>query len=333
MDAAARLLGLVNGYQLSEAVRALVALRVPDLLAPGPREVGDLAEASGSDQQTLYRLLRALAAAGVVEELPDRRFALTELSALLRSDPEDSLLAWVENTGTPSLRRAWAGLLDSVVTGRNAFTTVHGTDVWSYRVEHPEEGVVFDAAMTALTRSVVPAVVAAYDLGGRGSLVDVGGGQGALLAAFLVAHPGLRGVLFDQAHALTSAPGLLTATGVEDRCEVVAGDFFDQVPAGGDAYVLKSIIHDWDDVQAAAILTKVREAMEPTSVLMLVERVLGGPNEGLPAKLADLNMLVAPGGLERTEAEFDTLLGSAGFRRTRTVPTAGAFSVLEAQPA
>jgi hypothetical protein len=331
MDAPGRLLEMVNGYRLSEAVHVTVVLGIPDLLADGPRAVGDLAEASGSDPKTLYRLLRAMAAAGVVEELAERRFAPTEMTRLLVSTTQGSLRPWVENVNRPSLRAAWGGLLDSVVTGRNAFRTVHGTDVWTYREDHPDEGAVFDAAMTALTRSEVRQVVAAYDLTERSTVVDVGGGQGALLAGLLGGNPGLRGVLFDQAHALIDAPSLLAAAGVDDRCDVVAGDFFEAVPEGADVYALKSIIHDWEDEQAVAILANVRAAVAVGGVVLLVERVLAGPNDGLAGKMSDLNMLVAPGGLERTEEEFEELFATAGLRRTRTVPTTGLFSVLEAQ--
>ena len=190
MTEAAELRRLITGFQLSEAVHVAVVLDLPDLLAAGPRGVDDLADASGSDPAALYRLLRLLAAAGVFEELPDREFAPTALSGLLTAVGPGSLRPWVVNVNRPAFRQAWAGLLDSVVTGRNAFTTVHGTNVWAYRAEHPDEGDVFDAAMTALSDQVAAAVTAAYDFSRFATVVDVAGGQGALLAAVLARTPG-----------------------------------------------------------------------------------------------------------------------------------------------
>jgi O-methyltransferase domain len=331
MNESAQLRRLLAGYQVTEAIQVAVTLRLPDLLADGPRHVDDLADASNSHAATLYRLMRALAAAGVFEELPDRRFASNALSELLRADVENSLRPWVENVNQPDHRQAWAGLLDSVVTGRNAYSTVHGTDVWTFRNQHPAQGAIFDAAMTALSRQVAGAVTSAYDFSRFATVVDVGGGRGALLASVLAANPGLRGVLFDQPNVVAGAAPVLAEAGVTERCEVVSGDFFREVPTGGDAYLLKAIIHDWDDERSASILATVRDAMGPAGVLLLVERVLEGPNQGLDGKLSDLNMLVAPGGLERTEPEFDALLAVAGLRRTRTYATGSIVSVLEAE--
>ena len=333
MNESAQLRRLLAGYQVTEAIHVAVVLHLPDLLADGPRHVDDLADASSTHAATLYRLMRALAAAGVFEELTDRRFASNGLSELLREDVENSLRPWVENVNQRDHRQAWAGLLDSVITGRNAYKTVHGTDVWTYRNAHPAQGAIFDAAMTALSRQVTGAVTSAYDFSRFTTVVDVGGGRGALLASVLTATPRLRGVLFDQPSVVAGAAPILAEAGVTERCEVVSGDFFDTVPAGGDAYLLKAIIHDWDDERSASILANVRDAMDPKGVVLLVERVLEGPNQGLDGKLSDLNMLVAPGGLERTEEEFDELLAVAGLRRTRTYDTGSIVSVLEVERA
>ena len=328
MTDSAQLRGLVTGFQVTEALHVAVVLGLPDLVEDGPRGIDDLAAASASDPASLYRLMRALAAAGVFEELPDRRFAATGLSTLLTVDAPGSLRPWVLNVSLPAFRQAWAGLLDSIVTGRNAFSTVHGTTVWAHRAAHPDEGEIFDGAMTALSQEVATAVTAAYDFGRFETVVDVAGGRGALLAAILNQNPGQRGILFDQPHVVEGAGTLLEARGVADRCSTVGGSFFDVVPSGGDAYLLKSIVHDWDDEHCVLLLVKVREAMGPSGVLFIVERVLEGANEGLSGKLSDLNMLVAPGGLERTEAEFDALLAQAGLRRTQTVSTASTHSLL-----
>lgn len=188
----------------------------------------------------------------------------------------------------------------------------------------------FDAAMTSISQWVGEEVLEAYDFGGFGTVIDVGGGRGALLGAILARHPEARGVLADQAHVIAGAPEVLRGLGVSDRCDVVALDFFDSVPAGGDAYLMKSILHDWADAETLAILRSVRRAMSPGARVLVVERLIDEPNQGTAVAFSDLNMLVGPGGQERTEAEFDALFEVAELRRTRTVPTPGGFAVIEA---
>jgi hypothetical protein len=323
---------LAQGYRVTEAFHVAVVLRLSDHLADGPREATWLAERADCDPPSLYRLLRALATVGVYQELPDGRFGLTPLGDVLRRDVPESMAPWIEQmAGSNSHRAAWAGLLGSIRTGENAFTTVNGMSAWDYRAGHPEENAVFDAAMTSISRVVAGQVLDVYDFGRFAKIVDVAGGRGALLGAILARYPESRGVLADQAHVIAGAPDVLRALGVQDRCEVVAVDFFQGVPEGGDAYVLKSIVHDWEDPEAIAILRNVRRAMGPTSVVLIVERLLGEPGDlGLLAAFSDLNMLVGPGGRERTEAEFEALLAAAGLRRSRTVATPTGFVVLEA---
>jgi hypothetical protein len=218
-----------------------------------------------------------------------------------------------------------------VRTGENAFRHVHGEDVWAYRAAHPEEGAVFDRAMTANSRRQGDAVLAAYDFGRFGTVVDVGGGQGAFLGAILARHPAAGGVVFDQPHVVAGAGAVLRAAGVADRCRVMGGDFFEAVPDGGDAYVLKNILHDWEDEAATAILRTCRRAMRPGRTLLLVDRVVGPPNEGGAAKFVDLLMRVSAGGRERTREEWGDLLAAAGFQLL-SVTDAGAVSVIEAAP-
>jgi hypothetical protein len=323
---------LVNGFQVSEAIRVAVVLRVSELLADGPRDLAELAEATECHPDSLYRLLRALASIGVYEELRDRRFRSTPLGEVLESDRPDSLAPWAEHTARPYVRQAWTGLLGSVRTGENAFTSVHGQSVWEYRAKHPDEGALFDAGMVSFAATAAQLVLDAYDFAGFATVVDVGGGHGGLLTAILNRNPAQRGVLFDQEHVVAGAPELLRARGVEDRCRVVAGSFFDTVPAGGDAYVLKSVVHDWEDAEALTILRNCRRAMNEEALLLLVERNLGEANQSPAVKFSDINMLVAPGGRERTEEEYDALLSESGFRRTRTVPTADDVMVIEAAP-
>jgi hypothetical protein len=209
---------------------------------------------------------------------------------------------------------------------------VHGTDVWAYRAERPDESAIFDLAMESLTSASNRALLDAYDFGRFGSVVDVGGGNGALLAALLGEFPEMLGVLLDQPHVVANAAAVLERAGVADRCEVVGGSFFDDVPGGGDAYALKSIIHDHEDEPAVAILQVCRRAMAADATLLLIERIVGPPNEDPRTKFSDLNMLVAPAGRERTLDEWDALVTRAGFRLVTTAPSASGHAVIEAAP-
>jgi hypothetical protein len=212
-----------------------------------------------------------------------------------------------------------------VRTGESPFHAVHGTDAWGYRAAHPEESAIFDAAMTDIMRRANAHLLAAYDFGRFGTVVDVGGGRGAFLGAVLEANPDMRGVLFDQPHVVEGAV-------VGERCEVVGGSFFDAVPEGADAYMLKSVLHDWEDDEALAILARCRAAIPTDGALLVVERDLGAPNENADAKLSDLNMMIGPGGRERTRDEFARLFAAGGFELTNMTPSAIALSVFEGRP-
>ena len=323
---------LVNGYQVSQCIYVAAALGIADLLADGPRSSDELAAAADADPRSLHRLLRALAAVGVLCEEDDRRFALTELGEAIRSDAPEGIAGWAAFVGRPSHWQAWGDLLHSVRTGENAFRHVHGTDVWSYRAERPEESEVFDRAMMTLTRRSNRALVEAYDFRRFGTIVDVGGGNGALLALLLARYPALKGVLFDQPHVVAGAGEVLGAAGVAERCRVVSGSFFDGIPPGGDAYLLKAIIHDWEDAESRAILRECRAVVPDAGALLVIDRVLGPPNTDPAAKLSDLNMLVAAGGCERTLEEFESLFAEAGFRLVGATPTAAGLSVIEGAP-
>ncbi len=323
---------MVEGYQVSQAIHVAATLGIADLLAGASLTSDELAAATGTHPPTLYRLLRALASVEVLHELEGRCFELAPLGQPLRSDVPDSMAGWAAFIGRPYYWQAWAGLLHSVGTGENAFRHVHGTDVWTYRSKHPDESAVFDRAMTSLSRRSTAALLAAYDFGRFRTIVDVGGGNGALLAAVLSAYPPVQGVLYDQPHVVTGAASLFERAGVADRCRTVGGDFFQSVPQGADAYVLRAVIHDWDDDAAIRILTVVRQAVAEDGRVLIVERVIGAPNEGRDAKFSDLNMLVSPDGRERTREEFVALLVSSGLRLERVLD-AGSFSVLEAASA
>jgi hypothetical protein len=313
--ASAGLLPLIYGYQVSQAIHVAAALGIADELADGPRAVGDLASATATHADTLRRLLRALAAVEVLREEPDGTFGLTALGEELRGPP-GLVAAFI---GRPYHWTAWGQLLHSVRTGENAFRAVHGVDVWEYRAQDPEEAAIFDAAMTGLSRRVNAAVVAAHDFSRYGVIVDVGGGHGALLAGILACHPGVRGVLFDQPAVVAGADG--------DGFEIVGGSFFESVPEGGDAYLLKSVLHDWEDEPAIEILRTCRRAARAGTALLLVERGLAVP----ATKFSDLNMLVGPGGRERAFEEYAALLAAAEYELVSETPTTVGVSVFEAR--
>jgi len=322
------MLNLINGFQVTQAIRVASTLRVADHLKNGVRSAAELASLTESNADALYRLLRALAAVGVFREGPDRTFSLTPMGDCLRTDSATPIGGWAEHVGNPAYWGAWGDLLHSVRTSENAFKHLHGVDVWEYRVKHPEANTIFNRAMNDMSRGGSEAVVKAYDFSGFRHVVDVGGGQGSLLAAILRVCTQARGTLFDQPQVVAGAEAQLQAHGVIDRCNIVGGSFFEAVPAGGDAYVMRHIIHDWEDDQAIVILNSCRRAMCEPAKLLLVERTVAPPNE-LPGKFSDLNMLVAPGGRERTSDEYAALFEKSGFELTRVLP-AGTFNLIEA---
>jgi hypothetical protein len=333
------LVQLIWAFRASQAVHVAAALGLADLLAAGPRRAADLARATGTHPRALFRLLRALAAVGVVAAVPAAAgtadgagaFGLTDLGQFLRADHPQSLHGLAVFAGQPMMWGTWQHLRHSVTTGEPAFRHAHGVDPWAYLVQHPAAGQVFDAAMTSISLRQRDAVVAGYDFSRARTVVDVGGGHGALLAAVLAANPEVRGVLFDQPHVVAGAPEPLRAAGVAARCELVGGSFFDAVPAGGDIYLLKNVIVDWDDAQATAILRVCRRAMPAAARLLVVQRVLAPGDAPDPATFGDLNMLVMVGGQERTAAEFAALYEAAGFRPPRILPTAAGVSLIEGQ--
>jgi hypothetical protein len=332
-DASRELLRLINGFQISQAIHVAACLHIADHLVDGARSINDLAAISNSRPAPLYRLLRMLAATGVLQEDGDRRFQLTAIGQCLRSDAKGSRAAWAALIGRPYVWQAWGHLLHSTRSGETAFEALNARDVWAYRADHPEESAIFERAVSGQTRAVTESVLAAYDFTRFKSVVDVGGGNGAFLGGLLEQNPGVTGVLFDQPDVVSRAKDVLVNVGVADRCEVRGGTFFDRVPQGGDAYVLKTVLHDWDDESAIAILRACRQAMKPTARMLVIERIIGPPNTDLDAKLLDLNMLVMNGGLERTQEQFATLFDAGGFRLANTTTTASPVSVLEGEPA
>jgi O-methyltransferase domain/Dimerisation domain len=331
-DESPALTRLLRGYRISQAIHVAAVLGIADLLADGPRSADDLADATGSDPDALYRLLRALAGVGVFAEEAGRRFGLTPLGSGLRSDAPGSLRHVAVELGQPYLWHAWGDLLHSVRTGENAFRHVHGTSIWEFRARHPDASDAFGAAMSAQTARMNRSLLASFDFGRFPTLVDVGGGRGTFLAALLASRPAMRGVLFDLPHVVERAGPVLAAAGAADRCELTAGDFFDGLPAGRAAYLLQRILHNWEDAEAVAILTSCRRAMPDQGRVLLVERALGVANDDPEPKLVDLHMLIGPGGRLRTIEEYRALCDAARLAVVGVTPTGAGLQVLEAKP-
>jgi len=331
-QAAADLHRMINGYQISQAIHVAAVLGVADHMAGGPRASDEIAAAVGAHPRSLYRLLRALAAVGVFREHEHRRFSLTGMGECLRSDAELSVRPSATYLGQAYRWQTWGHLLHSVKTGESAFRALHGVDTWTYRERHPEQNAIFNAAMTANSRRVDGAIVGECDFSCFARIADIGGGHGSLLAAILAANPEARGVLFDLSHVVATAAPVLEAAGVRNRCEVVGGSMFESVPEGCAAYVMKFILHDWDDADCIRILQACRRAMQPDARLFVIERLVGSPNADPAVKLSDLNMLVGPGGQERTREEFTALFRTGGLRLADVVETRAAVSVIVGEP-
>ena len=320
-----KLLGILSGTWLAQAVYAVVKLGVPDLLASGPLAAADLAAKTGADPLALYRLLRALSLNGLLDQPAPGTFALNATSELLRADVPGSVRQNALMQGE-EVFASFAEILYSVRTGRPAFEKVHGRGFYEYLDENPSAARIFNESMGD---QPVPEGVTAWDWSGVSTVVDVGGGNGGLLAAVLADRPHLRGVLLERPEALAHARERLTGAGVADRVELDGGDFFAGVPTGGDVYVLARVLHNWADDGALRILRRVREAVPEDGRLLVVEELMpaaGGPGAGARG-MVDLLMLVTQEGHDRTAAEYADLLETSGF----SVVEAGA-DLLEARP-
>jgi SAM-dependent methyltransferase len=332
-DPAAILLRIAGGMRATQALHAAAALDIAGLLADGPRDGTVLAAACGADPGALRRLMRCLTALGIFAEPEPGHFALTAISGRLRADAPRSLRPAVLWMASDLRWRCWGNLLHSLRTGEPASAPIVGPDVFAWYADHPEDAALHTGAMAIFASAVSAAVIEAYDFTRFARIMDVGGGTGEFLAEVLAATPGLTGVLFDMPHVVAEAPPLLAARGVAGRCDVVGGSFFDAVPGGADVCLLKQVIHDWDDDRAAAVLETCRAALTPDGTLLILERVMPERADGQPPDpfLLDMEMLVmTPGGRERTEGEFRTLLSRAGLAVRRIVGTTLAVSVIEA---
>lgn len=326
----AAILQIIIGFWMSRAVGIIAKLGIPDLLKDGAKTAEELAAATETHGPSLFRVLRALVSTGVLRN-EDGRFALTPLSETLVTDAPGSLRWFVVSELGQEHYPAWGNLMHSVKTGEIAFDSLYGMDIWQYFEKNPDDAAVFNDSMSGTSTAVNDAITSRYDFSAFGTLVDVGGGHGGLITGILKKNPRLKAILFDAPEVIEGSRKKIYAAGIGDRCEMVSGNFFESVPAGGDAYIMKWIIHDWDDDRSIQILRNCREHMSPDSRLILVDCVVPENDDPDFSKFFDLNMLVMTGGKERTETEFRELLQKAGFRLLRIIPTDLPPSIIEAQ--
>ena len=321
---------LACGVFISQALYVVAKLGIADLLVAGPRSVEELAAETGSHARSLYRVLRSLAAVGVFQETEPRVIGLSPLAEPLRSDAPDSRRNMMIFMGEAWHWQVMGNMDYSVKTGQPAWGHALGLEVFDWFGANPDQAAIFNATMTELSTTAAPPIVEGYDFSQFGTLADIAGGHGYLLAQVLKSNPGLKGILFDMPQVLEGAGPLLEAEGVAERVELATGDFFVSVPSGADAYMMKHIIHDWDDERSIALLSTIRAAMPDTGKVLIIEMVVPDEPAPHPSLLLDLEMLVSPGGVERTAAEYGELLSAAGLRLTQIVPTKSPFSIVEA---
>lgn len=327
----AQLVQMGMAHWVSHIVYVAAKLGIADHLAKrGPSDAEALAGPTGTHAPSLYRLMRTLASLGLLAEDAEHRFTLTPLGDALRDDAPGAARATILTLASDWWMRGFGQLLYSVQTGRPGFEHHLGMPIFDWLARNPDEAAMFSQTMVGFHGQEPPAVAQAYDFTPFKTIVDVGGATGNLLAAVLESAPQSRGILFDLPHVVSEAPALLASRGLTERVEIAPGNFFERVPAGGDAYLLSHVVHDWSETQALQILGLVRGALSPTSRLLIIEMVLPEGNEPHPGKMLDLMMLVGPGGRERTQKEYAELLAKAGLKLIRVVPTASPVSVVEA---
>jgi hypothetical protein len=326
----AAMLEMITNAWAAQAITAAADLGIADALAKGPLSVDELADAVDADADTVSRLLRALISRGVFRRRRDGRYDLTPLADTLRSDGAVSLRAFARFVGAPQEREHWSHFTDAVRTGRAVIPELRGKPAFEYLAGEKELDEIFNEAMTNMSGLAIPPVIAGYDFSRYGTIVDVAGGHGRFLAEILNATPQARGILFDQPHVVAGASALLEEHRVADRVKLVEGSFFETVAEGGDAYVLKHIIHDWPDDEAVQILGNIRKAAGVGKHVLIVEFVIPRHDREFPGKWLDLEMLVGASARERTAAQYGRLLSHAGFRMTRVVETVSPYSVIEA---
>ena len=329
---AGQLLNLISGYWVTQAIYVAAELGIADLVGKKARSVDDLAQQTQSHAPSLYRVLRALASVGIFAETAPCSFVQTPMGALLRSGMPGNLAAFSRMQGDHWHWDAWGAIVDSVRSGKSAMSLRHNkANCFDYLATNQASAALFNTAMGSYASQANAAVVDAYNFSGAKVIVDVGGGEGTLLSMILDGAPQARGVVLDRAEVLAGAMALFQQYGVADRCRTIAGDFFHNVPEGGDIYVLSSVLHDWNDDQATAILRNIGAAMMPNARLLIVEHVVPDGNESHPGKFIDLEMMLITGGKERTAREYQSLLTKAGFDIQQLIPTAVSATVIEVQ--
>ncbi len=316
----------------SKALQLAAELGIADLLATGAKSAEELAQGTATHAASLYRLLRALASLGIFRESEAGAFENTTLSEPLRSEVPGSLRDYVIFAPNDSNVRAWMRLESVVRSGEPAFAAANGADSWDYFAEHPELAERFNSAMSNASALAGPMIAFGYDFSPFRTLVDVGGGEGRLLATILEVYPNLRGAVFDLPTVAESARELLRAQGLEERAEVVSGDAFASVPAGFDAYIMSSVLHDWSDEKALVLLENCRAAIPDHGKLLIFDAIIPPGNDPHPAKWVDLQMMVALGGRERSAEDFRRLLEQAGFELTLAEPLPALIGIVEAIP-
>jgi hypothetical protein len=319
---------MLTGYWVSMSLHVVAKLGIADRIEDAPKSAKELAQATQTHAESLYRLLRAMSSVGVFEEDEQGKFGHTELSRLLRADHPNSKLAMAIMLGGDEHYRTWGELEYSIRTGKRAFDHLFGQPAFDWLAAHPEKARQFDEAMVSVHGIESAAICDAYDFSSFGTLVDVGGGNGSLLRIILERTPRLKGILYDLPHVVERARPKLPA-----RCQAMGGSFFEAVPAGGDAYLMRHIIHDWEEDRCLQILGHVRRVIPSTGKLLVVEGVVPARNQPSFTQFLDLNMLVIPGGKERTESEYRELLARARFQLKRIVATKSEVSVIEGVPA
>jgi SAM-dependent methyltransferase len=321
---------MIWGIHMSRAVYVLAELGIADQLAGGPMTAAQLAQATQTDEKSLYRVLRLLASLGVLTEHDHRSFSLTILGERLRADVPASMRSWAMLVESVGGIRAWEPILETVKTGKPGLDIAQGMSVFEFLAAHADLARGFHAAMSERTAAFAPSVATGYDFSPIRTVADIGGGRGTLLAAILRAHGHVRGVLFERPSVVADAAEVLQAAGVADRCETVPGDFFQGVPDGADAYILANVLHDWNDADSVRILGACRRAMAKDGRVLIVERLIpDDPADALPVLLSDMTMLVVTGGQERTNTEYSRLLAEAGLALANVQPVAPPYGVVE----
>ncbi|MBW4444471.1 MAG: methyltransferase [Plectolyngbya sp. WJT66-NPBG17] len=317
------MLNLIGGFWIARSLYLAAKLGVADLFDDQPKTIAQLAAGTQTDAPSLYRLLRALASVGIFKEVSDQCFVLTPLAATLKSDSSNSMRYAVMAQMGYDHSLGWSNGLHSLKTGEIAFDDAAGMNIWQHFAQHPEDGQIFSQSMSSLGTAIAQAVAASYDFSQFNTIVDIGGAQGSLVSTILQANPHLQGILFDL-------PEIIANVSVDKSIQPIAGNFFESVPTGGDAYLMRWIIHDWDDEKSSVILKNCHRAMPEQGKLLLVESILPPGNEPSPTKFIDVIMLLMTGGRERTEEEYRSLLRSNGFELTQVIPTPSMLTIIEA---